>query len=286
MTLLADFPLPNHLLSQRSADGAQIKVSLHGGHLCSWTGADGSERLFMSTRTKWDGEHALRGGVPVIFPQFADFGPLPKHGFARMLPWQLLESSCTQDGAGVLRLGLTDSAATAALAGKFALEISFHFSDTRMNIALVVHNTGTTTFAFTAALHTYLRVAVAECTVRGLTLLPYRDSTDGGRVVQDLADGLAIDREIDRIYSGVTGSLMLDAPARRVTLTQNGFEDVVVWNPWRDKARVLDDLAPHEYQHFVCLESALIAHPQTLLPAQSWSGEQRIYVADLPPHGN
>lgn len=33
----------------------------------------------------------VRGGVPVLFPQFADRGAQPKHGWARDLPWQLVE---------------------------------------------------------------------------------------------------------------------------------------------------------------------------------------------------
>ena len=37
------------------------------------------------------GTQAVRVGKPVLFPQFADRGPLKKHGFARDLPWQLVE---------------------------------------------------------------------------------------------------------------------------------------------------------------------------------------------------
>ena len=39
------------------------------------------------------GSQAVRGGIPVLFPQFADRGPLKKHGFARDLPWQLVEGN-------------------------------------------------------------------------------------------------------------------------------------------------------------------------------------------------
>lgn len=30
---------------------------------------------------------AIRGGIPILFPQFSDAGPLPKHGFARNELW-------------------------------------------------------------------------------------------------------------------------------------------------------------------------------------------------------
>ena len=43
--------------------------------------------------------------MPVCFPQFAERGPLPKHGFVRNLPWRLLEARDEGDGAR-LTLGL------------------------------------------------------------------------------------------------------------------------------------------------------------------------------------
>ena len=84
----------------RGANGASALIALHGAQLLSWkTGhssvgdapADGRERLFLSERARFAEGAAIRGGVPVIFPQFAGRGPLPKHGFARTLPWRLIE---------------------------------------------------------------------------------------------------------------------------------------------------------------------------------------------------
>jgi glucose-6-phosphate 1-epimerase len=38
---------------------------------------------------------AVRGGVSVLFPQFASHGPLPKHGFARNMLWQQQKACIT-----------------------------------------------------------------------------------------------------------------------------------------------------------------------------------------------
>ena len=69
------------------SDGATALVALHGAHVLSWQPADGRERLFLSDRAVFDGQAAIRGGIPVVFPQFAERGPLRKHGFARTAPW-------------------------------------------------------------------------------------------------------------------------------------------------------------------------------------------------------
>ena len=73
--------------------GDVATVALDRGHVLSWTCA-GKERLFLSAKAEVQaGEGALaaiRGGIPLCWPQFAGRGPLPKHGFARTTgAWQL-----------------------------------------------------------------------------------------------------------------------------------------------------------------------------------------------------
>ena len=63
----------------RATDGAQATVTLYGGHLVSWRGSDGRERLFCSRESALDGSRAIRGGVPVIFPQFGARGAGMRH---------------------------------------------------------------------------------------------------------------------------------------------------------------------------------------------------------------
>ena len=70
----------------RSADATAL-VALRGGQLLSWIPADGRERLFLAERAEFAPAAAIRGGVPVIFPQFGDRGALRKHGFARVVDW-------------------------------------------------------------------------------------------------------------------------------------------------------------------------------------------------------
>ena len=61
----------------RSRDGALAEVYLHGAHVTSWRPAGTrEERLFLSERSEFRGGAAIRGGIPVIFPQFAAEGPL------------------------------------------------------------------------------------------------------------------------------------------------------------------------------------------------------------------
>lgn len=41
------------------------------------------ELIFVSKKAVFKPPKAIRGGVPVCFPQFGGFGPLQQHGFAR-----------------------------------------------------------------------------------------------------------------------------------------------------------------------------------------------------------
>ena len=56
--------------------GDTVLVALQGAHMLSWI-SQGRERLFLSPNNLWDGKSAIRGGVPVCFPQFNQRGTLP-----------------------------------------------------------------------------------------------------------------------------------------------------------------------------------------------------------------
>ena len=77
--------------------GASAIATLQGAHLVSWIPAGGEEMLFVSERSAFEPGRAIRGGVPICFPQFAERGPLVKHGFARTLPWRFVG---VEEGAG------------------------------------------------------------------------------------------------------------------------------------------------------------------------------------------
>ena len=44
-------------------------ITKFGAHCVSWK-HDGEELLYMSSIAKFDGSKAIRGGIPVVFPQF------------------------------------------------------------------------------------------------------------------------------------------------------------------------------------------------------------------------
>lgn len=54
--------------------GATAEVYLYGGQLMSYKTPNGQEVLFRSSKAVYDGKKAMRGGIPICFPQFAAQG--------------------------------------------------------------------------------------------------------------------------------------------------------------------------------------------------------------------
>ncbi len=269
-------------LALQAADGARVVCTLHGGHVVSWmpAGAHG-EQLYLSPRSGFGPGQAIRGGVPVVFPQFSDRGPLPRHGFVRNRAWQLLRSGDDADGAASVVLGLVDNTETRAIwPHAFALELRLRLSGTQLDMTLHVANTGSVPWHCAAALHTYLQVPDStRVRIAGLAGRPYHDAVDGQPRTQH-APWLRLPGEVDRVYAGVDGVVELsadgDGPTHGLQVSHAGFADVVVWNPGPARCAALPDMPPDGYRHMVCIESARIAQPIALGPGQSWSGTQQL----------
>jgi glucose-6-phosphate 1-epimerase len=262
----------------RASGGATAKICTYGAHLISWCAADGVERLFTSSTAEFRSGAAIRGGVPIIFPQFAGLGALPKHGFARTALWRHETSNVSAHQA---RLQWCDDRHTRAIwPHAFAAEIAIELGSDSLTIVLEIQNTGNTEFSFTAALHTYLRVQnIDQVSVMGLQGLRYRDSTAGGRESQQTDTQLRIAGEVDRIYLSASRPIQVVEPGQRtIECRADGFADAVIWNPGAEKGAALADLEPAGYRRMLCVEAAAIAEPIVLQPGDRWSGAQHLLV--------
>ncbi len=260
----------------QAPDGAQAIVLLHGGHVVSWIPAGGREQLYLSPQAVAGPGQAVRGGVPVIFPQFEQRGPdtsLPRHGLARTRTWAVESSSRAKDHAQ-LTLALDDNAETRALwPHSFTLELTVSISGQRLDLELYAHNPGETSWPFAAALHTYLAVSdLSQARLQGLEGCHYVDSLTGGETVEDHPEK-RFSGEIDRIYAKARNLLLRDGP-RRLAIEADQLPDVVLWNPGPDKCAALKDMPPDGWQRMLCVEGGNILEPLTLGPDESWSGRQ------------
>lgn len=262
----------------RAPDGAQATVLLHGAHIVSWIPAGDQERLYLSPLGVAGDGQAVRGGVPVIFPQFERRGPLPRHGLARTRAWQWVEGAERAGVAiGVLRLA-SDDATRALWPHEFEAELTLVLGGLQLDIELAITNTGSTAFDFTAALHGYLACDdVRRARLGGLYGTRYLDSVSGLEQRQEI-DPFTFVGEIDRIYFDAQEPLTFATAAGRTTIEQEGFCDVVVWNPGPAKAAALADLPDDDWLNFLCVEAATIGRPVLLAPGEQWTGRQAFSV--------
>ena len=261
------------VLALAGPDHSRIEASAQGAQALSWR-CRGSERLYLSPNAVFLPAQAIRGGVPVIFPQFSGLGPGPKHGFARTHLWRPV----AQTDLYRLSFALDADDATMALwPHRFSCKLSLSLDSDSMTIELTVHNRDEHAFEFTAALHTYLRVAdLSRSLLLGLEDVPYRLAADVGLMHAADDTPLRFDAEVDRIYATPSRPLRLTDGDSVLRIAASGFADTVVWNPGAEGGARLHDLEPDGYRHFVCVEAAAVLAPVKLAPGASWAGEQRL----------
>lgn len=257
--------------------GDRVLVALHGAQLLSWRTADGVERLYLSPDAVFDGRAAIRGGIPVCWPQFNMRGPLPKHGFARNLPWQPLPVSAAHPHTLALRL--QDDGATRALwPERFTAELAVTLAPGCLHVGLSVRNTGDTPWSFTAALHSYLRVE--DVTAAGLEGLRGAARWDAVRDLREPegAARLRFGEEFDSVYAAPAQPLHLRQPGGySLQITQSAScPECVVWNPGPVLGATLSDLPAEGWRHMLCVEAACIDTPVLLAPGAQWQGWQEL----------
>lgn len=246
-------------------DNAQATASLclQGAHLMSWRPKSQSVPVvWLSRDAKLAAGKSIRGGAPVCWPWFgahATESAFPGHGFARTVPWQVVESGSDPDGATRLKLRLVENEKTRAQwphASKLDLTVVVGEA---LRMELTTGNTGTTDFVIGEALHTYLQIGdIGAVRVTGLEGCDYWDKV-GGSTLRKQTGAISFAGETDRVYINTAAEFVIedDKLKRRIHVAKSGSLSTVVWTPWAEKAGKMGDMGqPEGWREMLCVESA------------------------------
>ncbi len=251
------------VVAEISNSQASASLCLQGAHLMNWRPHSQSVPvIWLSRDAKLAAGKSIRGGAPVCWPWFGAHpaeAAFPGHGFARTVPWQVIESGTEPDGATRLTLRLVQSGKTRAQwPHDSTLDLTVVVGAT-LRMELSTENTGAQDFTIGEALHTYFRISdIAEVQVRGLEGCSYWDKV-GGSVLKKQGGAIGFSGETDRVYINTAAEcVIVDARlGRRIHVAKSGSLATVVWTPWTEKAAKMGDLGqPDGWREMVCVESA------------------------------
>jgi len=263
--------IEDHVQLREIADGVIVaevanahaisNIVLQGAHVATFQPRGEEPVIWLSPNAKFAPGKSIRGGVPVCWPWFGPHqtdSKLPGHGFARTVPWELLETKALEDGSTFLRFGLIENDTTRAQwphPSTVQLEVTVGKS---LRVELVTANTGSQPFELGEALHTYLQISdIANMTIRGLEGCEYNDKVgETARRMQQ--DGIVISSEVDRVYVNTEADCVIEDKGlkRAIRIRKQGSRSTVVWNPWTEKAEKMGDFGEKLHRDMVCVESA------------------------------
>lgn len=270
-------------------DNSSVTILKYGATVISWK-KDGEEQLWLSEGAKLDGSKPVRGGIPLVFPNFGktqqESHPtfsLPQHGFGRNSTWEFLGQ--TQESPLTFQFGLGPENANPEIFnlwndGKYNFTLIYTVSITEdyLKTKIEVENNGNEAFDFKWLFHTYLRVKdIEDIVVNNLTDEQCFDQLLKSWYVEK-SPMVNFIEEFDRIYKSIPENKLLQTIALgkvKHNIERKNLPDTVVWNPWIDKSESMADFQPKSgYLNMLCIENGHVTEFINLTPGSSWSGEQ------------
>ncbi len=260
-----DFVEDESGLAVAKIDNAQgsATLCLQGAHLMSWQPrSQKTPVVWLSRDAKLAVGKSIRGGAPVCWPWFgahATESAFPGHGFARTVPWRVIESGKGIDGETRLALRLVASDKTREQWPHACnLDLVITIGET-LRMELITENTGSDDFVIGEALHTYFQIGdISEVSVSGLEGCEYWDKV-GGSSLRKQNGEIRFSGETDRVYINTVSECVIrdEKLMRSIHVAKSGSLSTVVWTPWIDKANKMGDMGqPDGWREMLCVESA------------------------------
>ena len=269
---------------KHGSGNSSLTVVPFGGTIISWI-VDGQELIFVSKKAVLDGSKAIRGGVPICFPNFGPWTYGAQHGFARTSKdWKPSEPKVDVTSGDVeLTLELKDSDETRQIWDKkFSFLYKITLKEKSVELDVLVKNEGTEEFDLTFCFHTYFCTSdLSEIQITDLKGLSYTDKTqDGGKIAIEENDVVSIQGFTDRVYANAPDQISVKTgQSKALKLTKSGLADWVVWNPYETAAK-MSDMHENGYLEFVCVEATQATKRIVVESGETWRAAHTMKVID------
>ena len=252
----------------------QATIAFQGAQVLRYEGKQSSPLLWLSDLNDWQAGQAIRGGIPICFPWFGQHPSqtdLPSHGFARNMGWQLQQATENAHGHQLIFV-LRDNAATRLLWNHaFEAVMDIHLGE-QLELQFRVKNNDQHPFAFSFAWHSYFQIKdIAQTQLHGLEHTRFLDQlcASAGYNSGD-TQPISFSSETDRIYQQASGNYQVrSALESTIDIHSASCSSVVVWNPWSEKAALLNDMPNDAWKNMLCVECGQVDSATIqLAPAQ------------------
>ena len=125
----------------------------------------------------------------------------------------------------------------------------------------------------------YLFKDISTVSLTGLEGTAYVDKVEKGQEMSASSKPITFGGETDRVYTKVEDpyTSILEDGKKRFELVRDALTDIVVWNPWIEKAEVMSDFEPKRgYKNMLCVEAGSVNRWLTLEGGDTWEGGQTI----------
>ena len=234
-----------------TAKFSTAEIYLHGAHVTAFQKNGEPPLLFLSRKSIFVPDKAIRGGVPIIFPWFgprSDGKPGPAHGFARTSEWAVEGTKLRNDGNVQITLALAPNETTRGL-GYASFHLRFRVTiGSELEMELETRNEASEPLPY-----------------EGTTFI---DKTDGFKRKKLGNEPMQIAKETDQVHLTTQATCVIHDPVwpRRIIIGKSGSDSTVVWNPWIDKTKGMSDMAPDDWQGMLCVETSNAADNAVHLP--------------------
>ncbi|WP_028485657.1 D-hexose-6-phosphate mutarotase [Thiomicrorhabdus chilensis] len=272
------FSMRDHLMMiEVDNDYAQATITTHGASVLSYVPknqSDGTQDLlWVSSSAVFNGQKAVRGGIPVCWPWFgkAKSAGLPAHGFVRNLVWHLDHVADLESGVTEVVLSYDADEHTLAIwPHQFHLQLRIEIGE-KLILSLTTTNLNDHDLEITEALHTYFNVADPRgLVIHGLEGSTHLDKLNEQAPAEIQQEPVVLHPPMDSVYLNQSGDVILDDSGhqRRILIENRQTTSAVVWNPGPEIVKGFDDITDDGWLQFACVESGNVLNNAVIVPAE------------------